>query len=158
MPGVIAMPRNISGYAGDTADYVQKTKERADESLQKSIALGLKASGVFQKLDDVFAECSDPGWDGENAQPIPHEVLRNAWLFLEALPLGIEPPDIDAEPDGAITFEWYRSPRKVLSVSINPDDQLYYAALLAASKRHGVDSAEVDISEDLLKLINTVIG
>ena len=83
--------------------------------------------------------------------------MRNAWRFLEALPLGTESPEISAEPDGAIAFEWYRTPRKVLSASVDPDGSIYYAALLGTSRRHGVDYAQDGVSKDLLELILEIV-
>ena len=65
---------------------------------------------------------------------------------------------VAAEPDGAITFEWYRSSKKTLSVSINSDGYVYYASLMGASRRHGVDPVQGGISKDLIVLINQVLG
>ena len=113
--------------------------------------------GTFQQLDEIFEECSSDGWDGERAKPISGEVLQCAKTFLESFPLGIEAPEVGAEPDGAITLEWYRSPNRVISISINPGGQLYYAAIIGASRRHGMDFALFDVSEDLLELISQVI-
>lgn len=148
---------SMSGCTSDTAIYVQESRERSYARLQLSNALGLIPSGIFQKLNDVVKECSSEGWDGENAKPISNDVMRNAWHFLTALPLGTEPPEISAESDGAITFEWYREPRKVLSTSVDPDGSIYYAALLGTSRRHGVDYAHDGVSKDLLDLISEVV-
>ena len=126
---VMALPSTISGYASETALFVNKQRQNSYELLQESNALGLAAKGTFQKLEEVYKECSMLGWEGENAVPISREVILYTQIFLRSLPFGIEAPEIGAEPDGAITLEWYRSIRKVLSVSINPDGWVYYAAL-----------------------------
>ena len=153
----VAMPVSVSGCTSDTAVYVEQSREQSYVRLQFSNVLGLIASGVFQKLNDVAEECSSEGWDGEKAKPISNDVMSNAWHFLTALPLGTESPGISAEPAGAITFEWYRTPRKVLSASIYPDGSIYYAALLGVRRRHGVDYAQDDVSKDLLELISEVV-
>jgi hypothetical protein len=126
--------------------------------LQKSNALGFAAKGTFQQLEEVFEECSSEGWDGERAKPISVEVLQCTRRFLSLFPLGIEAPEIGAEPDGSITLEWYRSPNKVVSISINPDDWVYWAALIGASRRHGADYSLMGISDDLLRTILQVTG
>jgi hypothetical protein len=154
----IAMPLTISGFSSNIACFVAQQRENSYKLLQESNALGFIAKGTFQKLDEVFEECSSAGWDGANAKPIAVETLQNAKAFLKSFPLGIEPPDVGAEPDGAITLEWYRSPDKVISISINPDDRLYFAAIIGVKKRHGVDFALWDVSEDLLGLISQVVG
>ena len=113
---------------------------------------------IFLELEKIFEECSSGGWDGERAKPVSKEVLRNAIIFLESLPSGVEPPQTAAEPDGAISFEWYRSPEKVISVSVNPGGQLYYAALVGAQGKHGNSSVSSGISDDLLVSIAEVTG
>jgi hypothetical protein len=120
--------------------------------------LGFTAKGTFQQLDEIFGECSFEGWDGERAKPISVEVLQDARKFLYSFPLGIEAPEVGAEPDGAITLEWYRSPNKVISISINPDGWMYYAALIGTSKRHGADFSLMGVSDDLVEIISQVVG
>ena len=154
----IAMPSTISGYASKIADFVAKQIENSFVILQKSNALGFAAKGTFQQLDEVFEECSSEGWDGERAKPISEETLQSAKTFLKSFSLGIEAPDVGAEPDGAITLEWYRSPSKVISISINPDGRAYWAALVGTRRRHGADYAMMDIPDDLLKIILQVTG
>jgi hypothetical protein len=149
----IAMPSPISGYTSKIADFVDQKIKNILDMLQESHALGFAAKGTFQQLDEVFEECSSEGWDGERAKPISVEVLRCARRFLRLFPLGMEAPEVGAEPDGAITLEWYRSPNKVISISINPDDRVYWAALIGTSRRHGADYALMGISDDLVEMI-----
>ena len=152
----ITMPLTISGYASETAVFVAEQRQNSFQLLQESNALGLVAKGTLQRLDEIFEECFTVGWDGEQAKPISSEVLQYTKIFLKFLPLGIEAPEISAESDGAITLEWYRSPTRVLSISINPDGWVYYAALIGTSRRHGVDYALIGISDELLGLISQV--
>ena len=154
----IAMPLTISESLSDTADFVDQQIEKIRDMLQESNALGFAAKGTFQQLDEVFEECSSEGWDGEQAKPISEEVLRYTERFLNSFPLGIKAPEVGAEPDGAITLEWYRSSNKVISISINPDGRAYWAALVGTRRRHGADYAMMDIPDDLLKIILQVSG
>jgi hypothetical protein len=154
---MLTMPAAISESISDTAVYIQNKKRDINDELQKSNALGQVAKGTLQKLVGVFQECAHLGWDGYDAKPISQEVVCYAVLFLKALPVGIEAPEVGAEPDGAITLEWYRSPRRVISISINPDGRLYYAALIGSKARHGKDFALSDLSQDLSEYISEVI-
>ncbi len=155
----IAMPLTISGYADETtvgAGFVAQEREKIFETLQMSNTFGFSAKGTFQQLDEIFEECSSDGWDGERAKLISGEVLQCAKTFLKSFPLGVEAPEVGAESDGAITLEWYRSPNRVISISINPGGWLYYAAIIGVTRRHGMDFALFDVSEDLLGLISQV--
>jgi len=148
-------PIDISGHAGPTAAYVAQQHKDVTTQLH-SCAIGLKNQELFNVVLDVFKECSTFGWDGEGAEAIPHNVLRNTLFLVDALPLGLELPDISAEPDGAIELEWYRNPRRILSVSINPDGKLYYAALIGLSRQHGEVPFQEKLPEHLVQLIHKI--
>lgn len=154
MATITLMPLLVSGSGGEIAGLVDQKWGESYNLLQKSNTLGLIAKGTFQQLNEVFEECSSAGWDGENARPISIEVLQCAYAFLKYLPLGIESPEVGAEPDGAITLEWYHSPTRVISISIHPGGWVYYAALIGTKKRHGMDF--MNVSEDLIGLISQV--
>jgi hypothetical protein len=154
----ITMPSTISGSASETAKFIAEQREISRELLQESNTLGFAAKGTFQQLYEVFKECSSEGWDGEHARPISIDVLECAISFLKSFPIGIEAPEIGAEPDGSITLEWYRSPNRVVSISINPDGWMYFASLFGSSKRHGAEYAMMGISDDLLQIILQVTG
>ena len=55
-----------------------------------------------------------------------------ACRLIEALPHGFPSPTVTAEPDGYLNLEWYRNPRRLLSVSISPQSSLYWAALIGS--------------------------
>jgi len=154
----VTMPLTISSSSSETAEFIDKQREISRELLQESIALSFVAKGTFQQLDEIFCECFFDGWDGDKAKPISQEVFHCAIRFLNSFPLGMEAPEVGAEPDGAITLEWYQSPNKVVSISINPDGWVYWAALIGTSKRHGADYSLMGISDDSLKIILQVTG
>ena len=116
----------------------------------------MTVESIFRELEKIFEECSSEGWDGERAKTISKEVLQNARTFLESFPSGVEQPQIAAEPDGAISFEWYRSPEKVISVSVNPRGEVYYAAMIGARREQGKDSVHSGASDNLLTLIEEI--
>ncbi len=154
----------ISGYADQgsssqsvsPARYIDQEVEEVSNYLHRSNTLGLIGRGTFQELKSTFEECSSKGWDGERAEPITKQVLRHAKIFLWSFPLGFESPEIGAEPDGAITLEWYRSPTRVISISINPGGRLYFAAINGGDRRHGDGFALFEVSKDLVRLIEDV--
>ena len=154
----ITMPLTISESSSKTANDVDQQRGEVYCLLQKSNALELVAEETLQQLDEVLGECSSEGWDGANAKPVSGEVLQCAVRFLCSFSLRIEAPEVGAEPDGSITLEWYRSPNKVVSISINPDGWVYWAALIGASRRHGADYSLMGISDDLLRTILQVTG
>lgn len=116
----------------------------------------ITVKNTFRELEEVFEECSSYGWDGDRAKPVSREVLRGARTFLELLPLGVELPQAAAEPDGEISFEWYGSPEKTVSISVGEGRKLHYAAIVGGRGVHGKTSFSAGIPDDLLALIAEV--
>jgi hypothetical protein len=109
---------------------------------------------VLEELLKTFEECRQPNWDGYGAQSVREETYHLAHQFLTALPLSTPVPSIGAEPDGQITVEWYRSPQRTLSVSISPDGDLHYAALLGSAKTCGTEPFVGDVPKVISDLIH----
>ena len=142
-----------SRAAGPTAFEVAQQSRR--EYLHKSLYLGLGGE-VFSDLFDVSEKCKLAGWDGESAEPVLQDTYQNAYRFLESLPLGIQKPSVGVEPDGHITFEWYKSPRQTLSVSVSPDGFLYFSALLGLQKTNGTRVFVGEVPKIVVELIGQV--
>jgi hypothetical protein len=139
-----------------TGKYITEVSTNLREKFQSSISLGLRASGVFDALCNVYDESRTPGWDGGSAEAVSQETYRNAYLFLEALPPGIQIPSVGVEPDGHLTVEWFCSPKQLISVSISPDGFLYFSALLGLSKTNGSAPFFSDVPPIILDLIGKV--
>lgn len=142
--------------ASETARFVAEQLEQGIRRLLESHSLGLAARRTFEQLDVVADDCSAPGWDGYGALPVTPETVRQAIRFLEALPFGTPAPSIGAEPDGQVTFEWYRSPRRILSVSVSPEGEIHYSALLGSSKAYGTEPFFGEVPRVILQLIHRV--
>ena len=92
---------------------------------------------LLDELNDLMLECRVAGWDGHGAAAVDLYAYTAAKRFIESLPAGFPLPSLSADPDGCVTFEWWKSPRRVLLVSVHPNFQLDYAALLGAAKHYG---------------------
>lgn len=155
---IISLGATPTNGASDTAQFIAAQVERGRWRLQDSIAFGLRAKGVFDELNEVLAECGEPNWDGYGAQPVSDAAYRLTREFLKALPLGTPAPSIGAEPDGHLTVEWYRSPRRTLSVSISPEGDLHYAALMGSAKAYGTEPFLGEAPKVIVDLIHRVLA
>ena len=148
-------------YAGvihgvsETARYIEEKVREDRRHLHKSFAFGIE-SALRDDRAAAWEECKQPNWDGYNALPVSQDVLRNMYTFLEALPFGFPGPSIGADPHGHLSVEWYRSPRRVLSVSVSDDDLLHYAALLGSSNTCGTETYFGEVPESILNLVRRV--
>jgi hypothetical protein len=120
--------------------------------------MALDNGKVFEELLKTFEECCQPNWDGYGARPVLDTTYQLAQKFLKALPPGTPAPSIGAEPDGHLTVEWHRSPQRTLSVSISPDGDLHYTALLGSAKTCGTEPFTGAVPKVVADLIHRVLA
>jgi hypothetical protein len=142
-----------SGFSNEAKGVAGATRE-ARRRLFHTNALGYER--VLDDLATVWDQCRQPNWDGYQALPVTQDALRNTYVFLESLPLGFTAPSVGAEPDGDLTLEWHRSPRHTLSVSITPNGDLHFAALLGPNRIYGTEAFFGEVPERIVNLIREV--
>ena len=145
-----------SSSASALAGFVDQQRQGLWAQLQRSYALGQQEKGSINELYGVFADCRQANWDGYGALPVSARAFQSAYEVLKALPLGTPAPSIGAEPDGHITLEWYRSPRRTLSISVSPESDLHYAALIGSSKAYGTEPFFGEMPREIMNLIRRV--
>jgi hypothetical protein len=116
------------------AERIDASVRQPREEVRRSV---LGHQEAFEELADVWQECRNPGWDGYGAKAVEQETLHGTYILIESLPLGFPRPSISAQPDGQLTLEWYRSPTRTLSLSIDPDGFIHYAGLFGLEKHFG---------------------
>lgn len=79
------------------------------------------------ELKRVARECAEADWDGYGAAPVDPGAVEVAEKAIRALPKGVSPPDVSADPDGEVSLTWFGADRSSISVSINADGRLSYA-------------------------------
>jgi hypothetical protein len=110
---------------------------------------------IDNEIIQTWQDCKSPNWDGYGAFPVQEKTLTHARAFIQALPLEALPDSVGAEPDGHLTLEWYQNPRWTLSLSVNPEGTLYYAALFDGFNPRGSESFLGAIPANILDLIAT---
>lgn len=116
--------------------------EQADDWMttgKGSHSVTFDRSDSYATLIDAYEDCRESNWDGYDAAPALIDAYISARRVLQGLPSFIPSPEIDVTPQGKILFEWYRAPRKVLTMTIGPTGEMAYALLSGRSKRSGTD-------------------
>jgi hypothetical protein len=142
---------------GDDLQSVEKLLRDAVGRLLNSVSLGKPVHDLLGQLYQVLEECGRSNWDGYGAQSVLFETYEKALRFAQALPFGMRAPEISAEPDGEITFEWFANPTRVFSVSVGPNNELNYAGLFGASRTYGTEVFHDEIPEIVLSHIKRVV-
>ncbi|MFZ2798654.1 MAG: hypothetical protein WAZ30_00385 [Syntrophorhabdus sp.] len=152
----VDLPSIISWGFSDTANILKKLNDELCDRLRLSLSLGYQPVEIYNDLFGVAEECSTEGWDGGTAKPVTKAVFDQGFHFLRSLPLGIATPSVAADPDGDITFEWYRSASRVLTISIDPSGLMHYAAIIGIRKAYGTESLAAGIPSFLIELVRQV--
>ena len=129
------MKTMTSRGVSESARYVDQTTRKERARLHEPETFSKQSA--YDAIWDTWQPCRKTNWDGEEADAIEQETFRLAYFLIEALPTGFPLPTISAEPDGHLSFEWYRNPRRLLSVSISPNGTLYWAALVGSEDSRG---------------------
>lgn len=119
----------------DPARYIDRTALEVRRWQHEPVTFSRQSA--YDTLWEAWQPCQQADWDGEGADAIEHDTYQIAYLLIESLPNGFPPPSISAEPDGNLSLEWYKHPRRLLSVSVCPDGTLYWAALVGSEDPRG---------------------
>ena len=147
----------VSARSRPAAVTVYNLTENAPETHSDTWTYDYSHYNLLNQLGKVFSECSSEGWDGYGAAPVSIETFGYAFLLIESLPPGFPTPEIGADPDGHLNFEWYRDPRHLVSVSISPEGMLYYAALIGEDKKHDSVAFTGEIPKKICDIIHEVV-
>ncbi len=140
--------------SSETAQYLADEIGKPRKRLRESYSLGMPVA--TEEVARIAQEAGAANWDGYGAAPLLEETSLQACSFLDALPLGTPAPSVGVEPDGHLTLEWYQSPRRVLSVTVSPEGDLHYAALLGPAKAYGTEPFLGSVPQSILDLIYRV--
>lgn len=125
----------VQSGASDAALMIAQVRNQILDRFNSSVTMSRR--GAMESIFEAW-QSTDDSWklDGDHVA-ISEEVRDASLRFVQNLPLGFPQPTVSGEPDGHVNFEWYRSPRRVLSVSIGPDNRLYWAALIGTESPRG---------------------
>jgi hypothetical protein len=138
----------------EAARLLDQTRRDIDERFNQAVTLSRN-----EAIESAFGawQATEEAWKlNEDEIAISEEVRDTTTQFIEALPLGFPQPTVSGEPDGHINLEWYRHPRRVISVSIAPNNRLQWAALIGSESPRGAVRFIDRVPESILHFIARV--
>lgn len=161
MSYAIAMPYSCPSFElprgfSQEADYISQNQNEWERQMFASITFGLK-NEMIKQLKLLATQCGVIDWDGYGALPITREVYDQSEKFICCLPLNIVEPTLAVDPNGYVSFEWYKSKSSVISISIGQDNFIHYAAIIGSSKLYGTEPFINGIPQNIMESINKVI-
>jgi len=106
---------------------------------RRSVTLGEPKRVAQDVLDAAYIAAQEDNWDGMGSAGVEPSTYSYASQFLQMLPASQSTPDIAADTDGEILFEWDHGPRQTFSVSVGRDGTLTFAGLFGQTKLHGTE-------------------
>ncbi len=94
---------------------------------------------AHRSLFAALRDASTANWDGYGAHPVRRETAENALWFLFSLPASVPSPEISADPDGEIAFEWHAGRGRAFSISIGNGDVVTFAGLRGRKRIRGTE-------------------
>jgi len=144
--------RGVSDVARALNSFVKEMLEDCSQSVS------ISANKSLQELYDLLEECVSENWDGYGAQPIDPNSFNEAERFILSLPTTVRAPEVDVDPDGEISLEWYLEPRKVFSVSIGKRNEITYAGLYGLNKTYGREYFDDEIPKAVFDNIDRLFS
>jgi hypothetical protein len=111
-----------------------------------------------EELWEIHDNCMQENWDGYEATAVDEATFKTAGEFLAVLPDSMMEPEVTADPDGEISFEWFMAHNMVFSISVNAFGRLAYAGILGARKVHGIEQFRGVISPIILEFLSGYFG
>ena len=148
-----------TGGVGAIADDISRKRRYIYESqVERPATYFPLLNQVLPELQEVVAETSSPNWNGYGALPVTEGSFDKAKQFISMLPGSTPVPIVSAAPNGQITLEWYRAPKQLLSISVSPNGQLHFAALVGNNESYGTRELLDKPPEDITRLISEVMA
>ena len=151
-------PRQTSAISVE-AQAISRETVAVIHAIEHSHALFGKKADVISQLNAIAHECSEEGWDGNEANPVDEIARCFAECFIRVLPEDIPLPECAPEPDGSISLDWIRSRTCLFSVSIGRSQRLACAWLDGSNKGHAVEHFDCEkIPQRVLDGIRSIMN
>ncbi len=134
-----------SNAQSEPARRLLKMQEEIREHLLTSHTVRDSRERLLDELDSLYRQASHAGWDGFGAEPVSADAYDFAKMFIKALPTTAPLPELNADPDGEISLDWFFGKRHALTVSVGRTGRCTFAWVLGQRSNRGTDWIEDDI-------------
>lgn len=157
-PMLLTAPVDRSRPTSEIGRELYESISRMLAHVRESWTFGEPWKATIADLIDLSHECSQPNWDGYGAPALSPEVFRVAQRFVASIPFDIPTPTISASAAGEVTFEWAQTARRLVSVAVSANGEIYFASLNGRKRSFGSMPFDGTFDRQLHQLIKTVLG
>ena len=135
-----------------------ENQNRQRDSLTFARSSGPSRQPVGETLFEAWADSSKANWDGEGARAVPPDRLQTAIALVEDLPPRFPAPEGCGDRDGDFSLEWYRGPRRNITVSIGAGGLLHWAALIGDDDTRGTWRYSHEAGDGAPEMLGMILG
>ena len=132
------------------SDVARQVKMAFEKSLEHYLETRLEL--LFPEIENLHV-VSD-----ENSIPVDLDTIRAATQFAYSLPRFGPMPEVSADPDGEVSFDWAGPSGELFSVSVNKQNRLAYAGWFGEKSRiHGIEQLAEGCPQQIVRGIEKAI-
>jgi len=146
------------GGSSESADSIQKIVAGIKDHYFEPVSFAY-SNELLKTLVLVYKSCSTNNWDGYGALEIKSKSFVYAKKFICNLPAYLPKPDIGADPDGEISFEWRNENNGIYVLSISATGELSFAGLYSEGREiHGKDKMSDGVPKEIFQHISRLFA
>lgn len=142
----------------EDAKLIRRQVVEVHREMTAGVSITAPHRETLRALQETLAEATESDWDGYGARPVSPSTAVRAHRFVSLLPTTVPPPDVGADPNGRLHFEWRAGPGRAFVVSVGPSDVIHYAALFGRSKAHGTEELSDELPQAVLANLGRALG
>lgn len=86
-------------------------------------------------IHELLTTAGEQNWDGADADPVLNDTVQVALGLVESLPSDVGIPEISADPEGNIEFDWHLDNGTMLTVSVGRAGDIAISGLCPEQSR-----------------------
>ena len=112
--GTVRVFRILKGHSGVPYEFALSTPDYSTSQKLKPA----QQKKCKQDLKNLLETAGKPDWDGEGADPVTEDVIKAAEKVIDELPGDSGVPEISADPEGNVEFDWHLDNGTMFTVCI----------------------------------------
>jgi hypothetical protein len=130
---------SFTGTSDESVYPVSEPMRQVKNDFYRTFIFGERSREIKIEIDEIATEGAYDNWDGYGGKAMDPDSWYLANEFFNTIPTTIPAPEVSLDPDGEISFEWYKDRNNIFSVSIGGDKMLTYAGVFGANKARGAE-------------------
>ncbi len=121
----------------DSARDLRQLREQSIGSIWRNSQSSAFRIKLLEELYAIAQDCGSDGWDGYNALAVDFQTFACAVEFIREMPNISSLPELSADPDGDVSFDWHFGNAGIASIAVDGNHWLHYAVTIGPRRFAG---------------------